>query len=317
MSIARRIPFYVCDSFTETPFQGNPAGVFFDKDALLTDDEMRQLAGEIHQESAFVLPLPHSETPDADFCLRYFTGVCEVPLCGHATIAALTVLRERMLLMPGQVQRAATQAGVLEVSLTESGEASLRQGAPEFGDPLSDSDIKEVTDALGLSRSSVGHSGLEILPVQRISTGTPWLIVPVRTPADVDQTPTDFDAITALSDKHGTFGIYVFVLDASPGENGERGKWSVWSRCYAPKVGLNEDPVTGSAAGALGGYLAQHGILPLEPGTEGRFMIRQGFGGGRGGTVAVRVGRSSDGSISPVTIQGKAIILSEGVFTLP
>jgi PhzF family phenazine biosynthesis protein len=92
---------------------------------------------------------------------------------------------------------------------------------------------------------------------------------------------------------------------------------SVWSRCYAPKAGLNEDPVTGSASGALGGYLAGHEVLPITPGTESTFTTQQGFAGGRGGSVFVRVGRESDGTLSPVTIQGKAIILAEGAFTLP
>jgi PhzF family phenazine biosynthesis protein len=74
----RHIPFFVVDSFTDTPFQGNPAGVFFDSNAALTGDEMRRLAGEVHLESAFVLPADPSDPGPADFRLRYFTGVCEV-----------------------------------------------------------------------------------------------------------------------------------------------------------------------------------------------------------------------------------------------
>jgi PhzF family phenazine biosynthesis protein len=313
----RRIPFFICDSFTDTPFQGNPAGVFFDNDASLTADEMRQLAGEVHLESAFILPADSADDSDtstgrANFRLRYFTGVCEVPLCGHATIAALTVLREQGRLRQGEMQKAATRAGVLEVGVTEDGDTTLRQRSPEFGDPLSTVDSQEVTDALGGERGSAGHP---TLPIQRVSTGTPWLLVPVRTRADVDRAPTDFDAITAISDKHGTFGIYVFVLDTS--QTADENAWTVWSRCYAPKAGLNEDPVTGSASGALGGYLARHEVLSLAPGGSSHFTIQQGFAGGRGGSVAVRVGRDQDGSLSPVMIQGGAVILSEGLFTLP
>lgn len=306
----RQIPFYVVDSFTETPFQGNPAGVFFDSEASLTSDEMRRLAGEVHLESAFVLPSDPSDSFPSDFRLRYFTGVCEVPLCGHATIAALTILRNWSRLVPGSPQMAATQAGVLQVGITESGEATLRQRAPAFGDPLTQAEADAVTDALGYARGAAGHS---TLPVQRVSTGTPWLLVPVRARDLVDQSPaaTDFAAIAALSEKHGTFGFYVFVIE------GDADGLSIWSRCYAPIAGLNEDPVTGSASGALGGYLAHHSILSLNPGTETHFTIRQGFGGGRGGQVAVRVGRGDDGQITPVTIQGRATVLSEGAFTLP
>jgi trans-2,3-dihydro-3-hydroxyanthranilate isomerase len=305
----RKIPFYIVDSFTDTPFQGNPAGVFFNSDALLTEDEMRQLAGEVHLESAFVLP---PDQPEANFRLRYFTGTTEVPLCGHATIAALTVLQEQGHLLAGQSQRTSTMAGVLEVAATESGAVTLRQRAPEFGTPLTELEAQEITDALGYDRGSAGHP---TLPIQRVSTGTPWLIVPVRHRANVDQTPTDFDAITALSDKHGTFGFYVFVLDVAKTVSGD--EWNVWSRCYAPKAGLNEDPVTGSASGALGGYLAQHNVLSVSPVDTSHFTIQQGFGGGRGGTVSVRVERGENGEIGPVTIEGNALILSQGQFTLP
>lgn len=306
----RKIPFFVCDSFTDTPFQGNPAGVFFDSDAALTDDEMRRLAGEVHLESAFVLPADPGDATGADFRLRYFTGICEVPLCGHATIAALTVLREQRRLLPGQTLRAATLAGTLAVGANENGTVALTQRSPTFGDPLSAAATDAVTDALGYVRGSAGHP---VLPVQCVSTGTPWLLVPVRTRAIVDQTLTDFAAITALSHQYGTFGFYVFVLHSTPASE----TLPVWSRCYAPLVGLNEDPVTGSASGALGGYLAQHGVLPLVPGAETGFTVWQGFGGGRGGSVVVRVGREADGTIAPVTIEGRAIILSEGAFTLP
>ena len=304
----RKIPFFVCDSFTDTPFQGNPAGVFFDSDAALTDDEMRGLAGEVHLESAFVLPVDPADASGADFRLRYFTGVCEVPLCGHATIAALTVLREQGRLRLGQMRLAATFAGTLVVGANENGSVTLTQRSPTFGDPLNAAETDAVTEALGYARGSAGHP---LLPVQRVSTGTPWLLVPVRTRALVDQTPTDFAAITALSHQHGTFGIYVFVLDSTSGALG------VWSRCYAPLAGLNEDPVTGSASGALGGYLAHHGVLLVAPGAETQFTVWQGFGGGRGGSVAVRVRREADGGFAPVTIEGRAIILSEGTFTLP
>src|SRR5262245_5230061 len=85
----RRIPFFVVDAFTDTPFPGNPAGVFFDDaPANLTDAERMRLCAEVSLESAFVTP----DTGDAAFRLRYFTGATEVPLCGHATVAAAIVL---------------------------------------------------------------------------------------------------------------------------------------------------------------------------------------------------------------------------------
>jgi PhzF family phenazine biosynthesis protein len=155
-----QIPFYIVDAFTDTPFQGNPAGVFLLEEEI-PEDTMRRLCLELPLESAFILP---SNTPNTDFRLRYFVkthavtsrepsgltaNVVEVPLCGHATIAALTVLRDRGRLAPGGLQQAATLAGVLQVGITESGEATLRQRSPEFGDPLTQAETDAVTDALG------------------------------------------------------------------------------------------------------------------------------------------------------------------------
>src|SRR5689334_13078713 len=87
--MSRYIPFFVVDAFTDTPFQGNPAGVFFeDTAANLTDAERMRLCAEVSLESAFV----SLGDGDADFRLRYFTGATEIPLCGHDTIAAAAVL---------------------------------------------------------------------------------------------------------------------------------------------------------------------------------------------------------------------------------
>jgi len=80
------IRFYVFDAFTEMTFQGNPAGVFFDDDGVLNDNDMQRMAGEISLESAFVTPGDIER--NIDFCLRYFTGALEVPFCGHDTVAA-------------------------------------------------------------------------------------------------------------------------------------------------------------------------------------------------------------------------------------
>ncbi|MBC8102217.1 MAG: PhzF family phenazine biosynthesis protein [Cytophagales bacterium] len=307
----RRIPFYVCDSFTTTPFQGNPAGVFFDTGATLTGDEMRRLAGEVHLESAFVLSSRAGDGHDADLRLRYFTGVCEVPFCGHATIAVLFALLARGEIQPGQTLQAATEAGILTIGITDSRYGVLHPKMPTFGGPLTAEETKAVARALGLTDREIGR---DPMPVQQVSTGTPWLLVPVQSRETVDRTPTDFAAIAALSEKHGTFGCYVFTILDPIAETTD--SLTVWSRCYAPIAGLNEDPATGSASAALGGYLAQHGVLPVAPGKDCSFTVLQGFAGGRGGTVGVRAERDHSGTLCKIAVQGEALVLSEGAFTL-
>lgn len=297
----RTVPFHVVDSFTTEQFQGNPAGVFLDCDGL-TADEMRRLAGEVHLESAFVL----SGEDGHDFRLRYFTGVTEVPLCGHATLAATTVLGATGRIAPDAAPRFLTNVGTIgaECRTGEGGRPYVTQfqRAPEFGEALAPGG---VAAALGCATEVIAGTGL---PVLRVSTGTPWLYAPVPSRAHVDAAPANFEAIAALSRETGTYGVYVFAV-----EEEEAGRTSVWSRCFAPVAGLDEDPVTGSASGGLGCYLWRAALLGPD---GGRLTARQGFGGGRGGTVDVEIG-AAGGVVERVAVTGTATLLAQGAFTLP
>jgi trans-2,3-dihydro-3-hydroxyanthranilate isomerase len=297
----KSIPFSIYNSFTDTPFQGNPAGVFFDDEGQLSAEEMRRFCAEVSLESAFVLPAGNS---GADYRLRYFTGVMEVPLCGHASVAAAAALVRTGRLQAGSSVTFATNVGPLpvltDVNAAGGVDVTLRQTPLEIGDPLPSDAVAEIADALGWAAETIDGTGL---PVQCVSTGTPWLIVPAGSREAIDTTRPEFAAITVLSERYGTFGIYAFARD--PGRDG----LAIWSRCFAPLVGLNEDPTTGSASGSLGWYLRENGILA----GESRFTIRQGFAGGRGGSVRVYV-TGERGSVHEVAVSGTATFIASGEF---
>jgi PhzF family phenazine biosynthesis protein len=312
----KRIPFFIVDAFTDTAFQGNPAGVFLDDEGVLTPEACGTLCDEVHLESAFITPVGSA---DADFRLRYFTGTTrkvsssdpldlsvspiEVPFCGHDTVAAALVLVHTGRARAGTTIRFVNNVGVVPVEVADDGgggvTATLIQTPQERGTPLTPSYTEEVAAALGCAPKDIMATGL---PVQVYSTGTPWLYVPVRDRSSVDGSPADYDAITALSRRYGTFGIYVFAVEGA----------SVWSRCFAPIAGLNEDPVTGSASGGLGWYLTENNLL--TPGAT--LTAQQGFGGGRGGTARIRVEGSAGGGGRPerITVTGAATLVAEGTF---
>jgi PhzF family phenazine biosynthesis protein len=313
----RRLPFYVLDAFTDTPFAGNPAGVFLNADGL-TDETMRRLAAELSLESAFVL------APDADgshdLRLRFFTGTTEVPLCGHATVSALVALAHAGRVSTPRVSepparlRVATNAGVLAADLTAPGpEVTLFQAPPRFGLPLGADEMAEVAAALGMAPGEIAATGL---PAQRVSTGSPFLFVPVATRGAVDRAPADLAAIARLSRAHESLGVYVFRVESNEGED-RAAPVSTWGRCFAPAAGLDEDPVTGSASGALGCFLVRHGVLPPAPGGTATFTARQGFAGGRGGSVHVSVETDERGEIRSVAVTGSALLVAEGEFAVP
>jgi PhzF family phenazine biosynthesis protein len=317
--MARRIPFFVCDSFTDTPFQGNPAGVFFDFEGEVAEEEYRRLCAEIHLESAFVLPVvARDDVGLADFRMRYFTGDAEVPLCGHATVAAVAMLKRAGRI--GDAVRVLTGAGVLPCKVNADGSVTLYQNPPVFDlnvrmarhsssgvEP--DIDARSVASALGFGGSEMLPGGL---PPRVVSTGSPWLLVPVANREAVNTTPHDLKAAARVAERCGALGIYVFTVERDASTGGV----AIWSRCYAPGAGLDEDPVTGSASGALGGYLAKCGILDVPPGGSASLVAHQGFGGGRGGTARVTVRRNADGAFGRVEVTGSALFLAEGAFAL-
>ena len=307
------IPFFIADVFTQAAFAGNPAGVFLDTHGLLTNDQMKTLAGEVHLESAFVSP---PDTAGADYRIQYFTGLTEVPLCGHATVAAVAALVQsgRICFVPSETTRTLhlqTRVGVLRVDIRRSGkneaeQVTLFQTAPVFGPPLAGNFASGVYRAV-VGTNGEGEARVPGLSVQVVSTGTPWLFVPVSARASVDTSPADLDAILQISHETQTWGAFVFACEE------DKAGLTTWSRCFAPRAGLNEDPVTGSASGALGCYLARHGVLPVSPDTPAQFTNAQGFAGGRGGVVGVTVSGTPSDDLR-VGITGEAVVVAEGVF---
>jgi trans-2,3-dihydro-3-hydroxyanthranilate isomerase len=307
----RTVPFFVFDSFTDTPYQGNPAGVFFDPDGTLTEEQMRRMTGEVSLESAFVAP----GEGDARFRLRYFTGVTEVPFCGHATVAAATALAQSGKLPEGVPTAIdfATPVGTIRVVLSaglapEAPHVVLMQNPPTFRSPLGVPELADIAAAVGCSQSSIAFTGL---PVQWVSTGTPWLLVPVGSRRDVDDAPADQNAVLELSQRYETFGLYVFTVERQSADS-----VLVWSRCFAPVAGLPEDPVTGSASGALGAYLVTHGVVPAQADTApAEIIAEQGFAGGRGGTACIAVFSRENGLLP--TVRGTAVRIARGEIVVP
>ena len=240
------------DSFTQTRYAGNPAGVVF-ADSPLTEAQMLAVAGELHLETAFVSP---PAVPGADYQVAYYTSAERIPLCGHDTIALATVLAESGRVTPPADIRLATDVGLLAVSVAADGLVTMAQSLPVYGQTVS---AQEAADALGLPPGEIEETGL---PVQVVSTGTPFLIVPVAHRAALSALMPDGVRLTAFGDglEGLVAGFYLWTAETVGNEA------QIHARCFCPAVGLPEDPVTGTASGAVGAFLARHGVL--APDTE-------------------------------------------------
>ena len=291
------LPFYIVDSFTQTRYAGNPAGVVL-PDSLLSNSQMLAIAGELHLETAFVTL---SVDPSADYTVAYFTGAKRIPLCGHDTIALATVLAQTgRLTVPGAV-RLATDVGILTVRVGKDGVVVMDQALPRYGRPVP---AAGVAEALGLPVSEIEETRL---PVQIVSTGTPFLIVPVRHRAALSALVPDMAALIAYGDGIEEFadGFYVWTPETESPEA------QVHARCFAPAAGLPEDPVTGTASGAVGAYMARLGLLTPNSAGVLAFRTEQGHAMGRPGTAGVRL-EMSDGAVARVQVSGTAVVVGEG-----
>ncbi|WP_264937307.1 PhzF family phenazine biosynthesis protein, partial [Streptomyces sp. A012304] len=221
----------IVDAFTDRPFAGNPAGVLL-LDAFPADDRLRNVAMEVnHAETAFAHPLPAGG--EADWALRWFTPVTEVDMCGHATLATAHVLHTTGA-HRGPV-RFATRSGVLIATPAEDGSITLDFPTA----PLTPAKLPAgVADALGAepvaafdTGSNVGNLLLELADEKTLRALTP-----------------DHKALAARSARG--------VIATARAEDPARG-YDFVSRCFFPHLGIDEDPVTGSAHTALAPYWSE------------------------------------------------------------
>jgi PhzF family phenazine biosynthesis protein len=208
------IPFFQVDAFAERPLTGNPAAVM-PLERWLDDATMQAIAAENNlSETAFTVP---SGRDDADYDLRWFTPTTEVPLCGHATLAAGHVV------MSGHSVRFATKSGILTVTRAEDDVLELNLPAHS----VEPADVPGLLDALRLDSGETFAGG----GAEQVA------IVLLRDEQAVRAVKPDFAALRDQPD---------LVIVTAPGD-----EHAIASRVFAVPVGIDEDPVTGAAHAAL------------------------------------------------------------------
>jgi PhzF family phenazine biosynthesis protein len=292
------------DAFTDTPLQGNPAGVVHAAD-VLSASEMQALAREMNlSETAFILS---PEQEGLDFQLRYFTPTTEVDICGHATLAAYHSLVEEKVLKingPSGKFNHGNKAGVFGVEVRPRGafeQIMMQMEKPSFGEEFDDDE--RVAKVLGMEKKQLHDD----LPVQVMKDST--LIVPVDSLATLEKLEPDFEAIRKMQRKDKITRVLPFTTETMDmGSN-------YHMRYFAPAVGVNEDPVTGVGHAKLGSYLVRHKVIKTTGGVanmtgeQGQFVKRPG-------KVTVEV-RSEGAIIKEVRVGGTAVTVLRGDVVLP
>lgn len=282
---------YMVDSFTTTPFSGNPAGVIYPADGL-TDDKMIALSREIGaSESAFIY---HHQSGDKEIRIRFFTPAMEMAICTHATVAAFHILATIYHHHAGPY-RMHSGGGLFDVhcdGVMPHPTTSLVQPDGGLVRMLSIEEERSVAAALGLEPT--------IFEGVIYRAATPRVLLALDTKEALNALVVDRTALVELGNTFGVPGFYCYTFDGC-----EAGVLAT-TRMFSPATGVDEDPVTGNAAAALALYHRYSGLI------ADRATVRyaQGEAMGRAGSVTVAV----DGGWA--IISGQAVTVWEGSLLL-
>lgn len=301
-SVARTCRFVQLDVFTDRIFGGNPLAVFPDAEGL-SHDEMQLLAREMNlSETTFVLP---ATDPKAAYQVRIFTPVTELPYAGHPSVGTAWHLATAGRILPGTSRvHQQVKAGILPIDVEwvdgKPSRVHTIQAKPVFDAP--ETRRERVAHALGLAEQDLHPH----LPIQKVSTGLAWLLVPLRDAQALDRVRPNLASFSGPDAVH--YDIYPFTLaPADPATSTE-------ARGFPMRE--FEDPATGSASGCLGAYLARHRVLPARDGRVS-FTHAQGRHLKRPSRIRVDVRLDRAGEPLEVRVGGSAVEVLRGEVTLP
>ncbi|MBM4409860.1 MAG: PhzF family phenazine biosynthesis protein [Chloroflexi bacterium] len=286
----RDVAFKQVDVFTQVPFLGNPVAVILDGSGLNTG-EMQAVARWTNlSETTFILPSEH-----ADYRLRIFTPLSELPFAGHPTIGSAHAAIEAGLVTPraGRLTQECT-AGMIDLHTEPDGRIFAR--APKPSVRRVDVDLARLSSAIGAPIEADPAPAL-------VDVGPVWLIVQVPSIEALSGATPDLAAVSMMSAAAGAIGISAFTIDTRM-DAAER----VHLRTWAPAAGVPEDPACGSCNAALGAYLGATGLLSR---TGRSYVAPQGRQMGRDARIAVIV-RSPE----KVEIGGHAVTVIDGIIHL-
>lgn len=287
---------YQVDAFTSKPFSGNPAGVMPNAKGL-SQEQMQMIAKEMKlSETAFVFP----GKDNYDFEVRFFTPSEEVDLCGHATIATFSLLKEIGIIKDHKNEfYQKTKAGILEISLLDDGVVMMRQADPS--NRKCELPLEELYAAMGIESMDVGIIGVMGKP-EIWSTGLSDIILPIKSIDNLKNMNPLMGRLAELSRNLDVVGVHAFALDSND---------KLWCRNFAPAYDIPEESATGTSNGALGSCLLSKGWQSDETVS---FTAHQGDWMGSPSRIYVEV-KGGDNPI--VWVGGKAVTVLEGEIKVP
>ncbi|MBE9228844.1 PhzF family phenazine biosynthesis protein [Phormidium sp. LEGE 05292] len=291
--------FYIVDVFAEERYAGNQLAVFTgDGVARLSDGEMQKIAKEMNfSETTFITS---NEAINGGYNVRIFTPRQELPFAGHPTLGTAFILQQEII--KSSVERVVLnlKVGQIPVTLNYADDTVewlwMQQKTPTFGQGFLPDMLAPV---LNLDISEIDSR----YPIEEVSTGVPFIIVPLKSHAALKRIKVNKDKYFELVNNTNAKAILVFCPETNKPEN------NLSVRMFADYMGVPEDPATGSANGCLAGYLVEYNYFGEKP-VDVR--VEQGYEIGRPSLLLLKSQRSNTGI--EVFVGGKSIMIAKGEF---
>jgi trans-2,3-dihydro-3-hydroxyanthranilate isomerase len=287
-----RIHFYITDVFAEKSLAGNQLATFLDF-GNLDGDQMQRMAKETNfSETTFITS---RQERDGGYDVRIFTPNEEIPFAGHPTLGTAFLIREKIIGRKVDKVVLNLKVGQIPVTFAKGSKlAWMRQRTPEFGRKFDPEDVARV---LGLKKGDIDHRW----PSEEVSTGLPFVIIPLRSLEALKRIRVDADAIRSLN----AGGPDSIPLAFAP-EGQEPGQgYSV--RVFPVLQGITEDPATGSGNGCLAAYLVKNAYSGSRNVED---LVGQGYEIGRPSTIHLKAWMSGDEIM--VNVGGKVSEVATG-----
>ncbi|CAD0225453.1 putative isomerase CA_C3446 [Planktothrix agardhii] len=292
------IKFSIVDVFAEIKYTGNQLAVIWgDGVESLSDEEMLKIAQEMnYSETTFICD---SEPDNGGYPVRIFTPKRELPFAGHPTLGTAYIISEEII--KTDVIQVILNLAVGQIPVNwkpeESGKKILwmRQNSPEFTHIY---DHKLLAPVLNLELSDFDPD----YPIQEVSTGIPFIIVPLKTQSALRKAKVNLEYYTELIKRTMAKEIFIFCPETHHPEN------QLCARMFAPALGITEDPATGSANGCLAGYLSHYRYFGSD---QVNIRVEQGYEIDRPSLLLLKAEKIGD--LIQVEVGGNVIKVAEGI----
>ncbi|MEG0732200.1 MAG: PhzF family phenazine biosynthesis protein [Vagococcus sp.] len=272
---------YVASAFSKNSAGGNKAGVCLSGDMLNPVQKMEIAAKLGYSETAFI---SKSTNEVADLMVEYFTSIEEVPMCGHATVATFTVLRELKMLTKNNYM-IETKSGNLPIKITDD-MIYMEQNKPQFFEKINADILRDCFDINALSDKYISEV---------VSTGLKDIMLPVKDLETLTKMKPNFEEISRISETYQTTGIHAFALEND----------RIVCRNFAPLYDIPEESATGTANCALASYLYKNNLMKRSI-----YTFEQGYSLNQPSEIQVTLEEHNE-MIEKVTVGGSGFIVEK------